>query len=288
MLIRNISTTEDNKLFGVSVFSFGEMAVYPKEHYPSRKYFKEHSDLWKSWRTLSDLFIVHILEGKGLFQIESSEVQEVSAGDTLILKPDTKHRYTPDKESGWKECWIGLRGSYISQLLEQPSFLSGKSHITPLRSVMFKKIILDIRELVLNEKVGYQSLIASQALSLLVLLHNSSKHDALVGKRIERIIQSAKHLIQQKQNLQLDMNQVAVELGVSYSWFRKNFKQYTGQSPHQYLLQLHIQSACELLMKTTMPVKQIAYQLGFESSGYFCRLFKAKVGLSPKQFRLKR
>jgi hypothetical protein len=56
-------------------------------------------------------------------------------------------------------------------------------------------------------------------------------------------------------------------------------------SPHQYQLQLRIGRARTLLSETTLAVKEIAFRSGFESEQYFCRLFKAKTGVSPGAWR---
>jgi AraC-like DNA-binding protein len=78
---------------------------------------------------------------------------------------------------------------------------------------------------------------------------------------------------------------IAAELNVSYAWFRKWFKLYTGIAPQQYLIQLKIEKAKQLLADPGNTVKAIAYHLRFEHPLYFSRLFKEKVGLSPELYR---
>jgi AraC-like DNA-binding protein len=78
---------------------------------------------------------------------------------------------------------------------------------------------------------------------------------------------------------------IAKELNMSYSWFRRLFKQYTGFSPTQYLIEVNIQHAKNLLRNTEQSVKAIGYNLQFESTSYFVTLFKEKTGLTPKAYR---
>ncbi len=78
---------------------------------------------------------------------------------------------------------------------------------------------------------------------------------------------------------------LARELNVSYSSFRHTFQQHTGSSPHQYLLELRLVRARNLLTQTTHSVKEIAQQTGFEDEHYFCRFFKMKTGLTPGKWR---
>jgi transcriptional regulator GlxA family with amidase domain len=63
------------------------------------------------------------------------------------------------------------------------------------------------------------------------------------------------------------------------------FKKYTGISPGQYHLQLRLIRAKELLISTDQSIKEISYDLGFQSIYYFSRIFKNKLGVSPSEIR---
>jgi AraC-like DNA-binding protein len=99
------------------------------------------------------------------------------------------------------------------------------------------------------------------------------------------LINKARLRIRQELESDLTIQQVADELGVSYSNFRKLFKEYTGISPALYQQDLRLQRAKELLSTTDMSIKEIAYQLNFESPDYFSSKFRAKVGRKPSEFR---
>jgi AraC-like DNA-binding protein len=79
--------------------------------------------------------------------------------------------------------------------------------------------------------------------------------------------------------------EIAANLNISYSWFRRIFRQYTGFSPAQYMIQLKIQKAKELLEQTNDSVKEIACALNFEPTDYFSVFFKRSTGLNPLAYR---
>ena len=81
------------------------------------------------------------------------------------------------------------------------------------------------------------------------------------------------------------MKLLARELGVSYRWFRGMFATHTGLGPHQYLLELRLVRARNLLAETEFSVKEIAMQTGFEDEHYFSRLFQQKLNVTPSQWR---
>ena len=84
---------------------------------------------------------------------------------------------------------------------------------------------------------------------------------------------------------QINLEELANEIGVGYSWFRRMFKHYTGLAPSQYFLQLKLNKAKDLLLNTSLSIKEISVITGFESQYYFSKLFKKRIGISPIQQR---
>jgi len=83
----------------------------------------------------------------------------------------------------------------------------------------------------------------------------------------------------------LDMKLLAHEAGGSYNWFRGAFTSHTGLSPYQYLLQVRLARARNLLAETDLSVKEIAMQTGFVDEHYFSRLFHQKLNCTPTKWR---
>lgn len=76
----------------------------------------------------------------------------------------------------------------------------------------------------------------------------------------------------------------AEKLNLSTDELNTICKQITGYSAKQYILDLKITEAKRCLIYTRQNINEIAYQLGFEDSSYFTRLFKKKTSLSPSIF----
>ena len=75
------------------------------------------------------------------------------------------------------------------------------------------------------------------------------------------------------------------KLGVSEVYLRKLFAQHYNVSPKQYILEMRIQKSKQLLENGARSVTEISEQCGFSSVYHFCRLFKAKVGQTPSEYR---
>jgi transcriptional regulator GlxA family with amidase domain len=67
--------------------------------------------------------------------------------------------------------------------------------------------------------------------------------------------------------------------------FLRLFKKAFQTTPHQYLIDLRMKRASDLLIATDIPVSTICQDVGFESLSSFSTLFKARCGSSPAQFR---
>ena len=72
---------------------------------------------------------------------------------------------------------------------------------------------------------------------------------------------------------------------MSYSRFRKLFKEYTGFAPSQYIQEVRMNVAKELLTNTSKSIKEIAVELGYENTDYFFIAFKKITGSTPLTYR---
>ena len=75
------------------------------------------------------------------------------------------------------------------------------------------------------------------------------------------------------------------KLNISRSYFQFLYKDYFGISFKKDLINMRLQYAQELLLNTTMPIEQIAFQSGYSNEIHFYRQFKAKTGLTPGEYQ---
>ncbi|PVC66090.1 AraC family transcriptional regulator [Priestia megaterium] len=72
---------------------------------------------------------------------------------------------------------------------------------------------------------------------------------------------------------------------LSSSHFINSFKQTLGVTPHQYLLKIRIERAKEKLQSSSLPLSEIAYELGFTDQSHFSKHFKKITGMSPLKWK---
>ncbi len=71
---------------------------------------------------------------------------------------------------------------------------------------------------------------------------------------------------------------------VSYSHFRRRFREIVHHSPHDFLLSCRMQHVAQELRKRPHCIQQVAYELGYDNYYYFSRLFRQQIGLSPRDY----
>ena len=81
------------------------------------------------------------------------------------------------------------------------------------------------------------------------------------------------------------IEQLARQVGVSRTYLYKIFISHSGKSVQQYLQDLRLTAAMDMLKKSGRDITEIAYSCGFTDSPAFCRQFKKTTGLTPLQYR---
>ena len=84
---------------------------------------------------------------------------------------------------------------------------------------------------------------------------------------------------------QISVSSLARMCAVSETYFRKQFKKMYSQSPSQYIINLRLECASQLLGSGLYTVAETAEKSGFNDAKYFCRLFKKRYHYTPKEFR---
>ena len=83
----------------------------------------------------------------------------------------------------------------------------------------------------------------------------------------------------------IDIQTLAEMSGYSYDYFRHLFKEESGVSPKNYIIDKRINFAKKLLTESENTISEVAQKSGFSNGPQFTVIFKDRTGLSPMQFR---
>jgi transcriptional regulator GlxA family with amidase domain len=75
--------------------------------------------------------------------------------------------------------------------------------------------------------------------------------------------------------------------GISERTFIRRFAKATGMSPLTYIHALRVEEAKQILETQDLPVEAVAIEVGYQDNGFFGRMFRSRVGMTPGQYRRK-
>jgi AraC-like DNA-binding protein len=245
---------------------------------------------WDQGRTFVDEYgLLYFNSGSSwLFESETaSSAIEVPAGSAVFLFPGMWHRYRPLMDTGgdfWSTLWCTFGGGIARQWQRnglispaQPVVHVGSS---PSLVSVFRRLHNCVRS---NEAVGPQPTLSAGIVELLKNIDAArSRPEPSISADV---IQQAKTMLEDIMVQNVAPKQISRILNIPYNHFRHSFKQATGMSPHQYQLQLLMRRAKELLETTEMPIKDVAFTVGFSDQYYFAKVFKMRAGMTPTQWR---
>ncbi len=207
----------------------------------------------------------------GVTFIDDREIK-LQKNRVFVAKPDcVRHTILPLKT-------IFLRFSCEGELEEiirkiPDTFFA--SHIDAIIDILTEIILLT------EEKVQNKILIGSKFLSLIDYLVRDSQFDS----KEYHTMHKAKKYIDQNFEKKLLSGDVADYVGLSESHFRLLFRETYGISPHNYLLNVRVQKAKQMLWENDFSISEIAEKCGFGCQQYFNEIFKKLTGYSPKKYR---
>ena len=278
-----LAVSDEDLDWGLYLNTAGSLKVLPNKEYPSPNHPNGYFFTWEDGRYLQEYQLNYIIEGSGTYENKHGTFK-TKPGSLMVTTPNTWHRYKPTKSKGWTEIYVGFNGPIAENFLSHNRF----NPTLPVINVGIKEEILDtylkIFDLIKKEHPGYQQIVSGMIIKLLGYVIAFDKRKGFSGKKIATIIEEARFMMHKNVDKTIDLEAYAISHSIGYTHFRRMFKNYTGLSPHQYHLQLKIMRAKELLLSTDRSIKEISYDLGFESIHYFSRFFKKKTGINPSDF----
>ncbi|MDR1414647.1 MAG: AraC family transcriptional regulator [Odoribacteraceae bacterium] len=280
--------SEQDHEFGCVVNTVGLQSIrantpYPVQGHPSGYHFNVAQG-----RVLREYQLLYISGGQGYFSSPRTRQQPIGKGNLLLLVPGEWHTYHPDPHTGWNEYYIGFEGKTIDNIFEKGILRKESTVIEVGFNDDLVKHYQQAIQLARADKRSTQQYLAGIVTYLIGMVCYISRNSISEPGQIEQKIIQAKVIMQENIFKEIDPETIARELNLSYSWFRKEFKNYTGHSPAKYFQELKIGKAKELLLTTSRSVKEIAFMLGYGSTGYFSVLFKKCAGHTPLDYRFGR
>ena len=186
---------------------------------------------------------------------------------------------------------LGLDPIFVSRIAEELGLDSDRIELVEQR----RETDLALRHIALAWRDGVQTGDAgdrmyAEGLSTALAVHLLREYDAarpelrrryggLPGKKLARAVE----YIQDQPDTDLTVSGIAQAVCLSPYHFTRLFKESTGQSPYQYVVEARVRKAKELLTTGKFTIGEVAHRVGFVDQSHLTRHFKSVFGLPPKK-----
>ncbi|MCR4813291.1 MAG: AraC family transcriptional regulator [Lachnospiraceae bacterium] len=219
---------------------------------------------------------------------------DAHAGDVTTMPPLVYHRTFSTSETPYTNYLIKVSDKLekrfakeIDASLWQQVFEQKLLCFTTEKQLHIEHIMQDMYVIFEKKEHYSETLLTGLLFHLVVYLYEnnieSSKH--FFKEELSREIMDAMFYMEQHYAEELHIAEAASEAGFSEGYFSRLFSSQTGLSFTDYLINIRIRHAKELLIQTDKTVSEIAFETGFSNGDYFSSSFSKREGMTPSAFR---
>jgi len=223
-----------------------------------------------------------VLIGDRLLVAEAGDLVMFAPGQVYELRiegNDADRTSTNDVLS--TDLYLFCEGPWLDQ------WWQGRSRRTHLRLALHENCVYLWRQLIEEyRRPGQPDLeLCDYLLRALCLTVDKYGYDPAAASPIPLAAERIRSYIEKHAAEEFTLRDVAEDIGLSVSRAVHVFKEAYGQTIVQYLQDVRLQMACDRMRFSNLNLEQIADLCGFRSYSYFYRVFRAKYGVSPSEFR---
>lgn len=235
-----------------------------------------------------DYLIIYVASGKAHFHFKENEEETVvSAGSAVLYGPREYQKYAFYGQDNADIYWIHFTGAAAKELLKKADMMNNK-HIYYAGFCaeyirIFRKVISELQ----TGNIYSDEMAALQFQQLLIEICRANENhkipqSMIIPAEIEKLIWHLK----EHYSDEFVMERYVKEHYLSSSSLLRAFRKYTGNTPLQFLINIRLNHAMDLLKTTDCTIGEISVMIGYDNPLYFSRLFSRHVGVSPREYRM--
>lgn len=248
--------------------------IYPVVKYVICRHTYEN---WKiDTRSIQDHELVFVIAGKGIITINDKDYP-VKENDVIYFYPGLEHSLKTDP--GDFMIFYGTHFDLNNNMDKLP--LPNISHIPAM--MQMKRLLSMLDEVYTKKPYMHQW---KQNILLQDILYEifSVSRSNILPINVQRINQVI-HYIHENPYKKFSLSELTQIAGIKKTYFIRMFKEITKQTPMKYTMNLKLEHSKNMLINTSLPIKEIAVRCGFDDEFYYSRMFRSSFGISPKTFR---
>ena len=234
--------------------------------------FETHNPLGRD-----DYYLIYVVEGELSLDMPNF-TQIIGRGTAFIIPP--RHMYKYSGNSSTRYLFAHFTGSYAENFLKECGFNTLPCILeNDFSNKLYDKFNLMIDTFLRNDHLSIQKC-ACMLQEILMSIYERSL-DKADSSPLKTSLKYMHRFFTDK----ISIPYLAGLENLSNSRYVTLFKNQTGKSPNEYIIELRLQFAKSLLDNTNLSIKQISQRVGYSDQYFFSRIFKKHLGISPQKYR---
>lgn len=235
-------------------------------------------------RDLMSYLFFYISSGRGILNYDEKEYS-VSAGDCVFINCQTPY-FHQSSDDLWSLNWIHFYGSTIHSIYLKYVERGGQPVFHPNDISGLDHYWNQLYHLASSSDYIRDMKINANLFSILTLIMEESWHpEARISSSKQRLLINVKEYLDSHYAEKITLNRLSKEFLVNKYYLERIFKEQFGNSIINYLLNIRVTQAKQLLRFTDKSIEQIGTECGIYPLYYFSRIFKQTEGISPTEYR---
>ncbi len=227
---------------------------------------------------IHETYVLHyVLSGRGFLET-NGKTYTLQKGDSFIIFPGDVVQYYPDPDDPWRYTWVNFEGSEVPSLLSMTAFYENPvCHGTLDLTEMFNQFSRNMQyEYITQRNDGFLRVLLAHYIEIHPKQAETFAKDKLSFAKDYIYANSHRH--------QFNVSELAREIGMERSYLYRLFMSREGVSPSEYITDVRMKKALQMMKNGTTQLKFLSYSVGYTDPLYFSKLFKKKYGMSPTEF----
>ncbi|MBP2170262.1 AraC family transcriptional regulator of arabinose operon [Erwinia toletana] len=260
---------EEISHFGLNIFQFGHEVCHSGHSFGPAV--RQH-------------YLLHyVINGTGRFFTERGSYQ-INPGEAFLIYPHEITTYSADKRQPWEYMWIEFDGLIVARTFES----CGLSRDNPVYSAAAdggQPEAFHYLQQILAQETAQSLRIAGLTCLFLDALQANAACPVVTRPAADDPLEKAIHWMERNYHENITISDIAACCRVDRSYLSRLFKARFGYGPKHYLILLRMNVATSLLVDARLPIKVIAFSVGYRDQMQFSRVFRQIWQMSPGEWR---
>ncbi len=219
--------------------------------------------------------LVYKCEGKAYYNISGQEIN--NSEHTILYLPKGREYYVQTDDNS--TC-IAVNFDLLDDTM-----LENGALLEPDNPEIYNKLFQELEKEWRNRRIGYYAKCMSILYNIIALLITAASMQDMPQYKYKCLKKAINYLEEHYTDNALSIGALARQCSMSEAYFRRCFKEAYRLSPNQYIKEMRMNRAKDLLKTGLLSISEVAEQVGFSDIYYFSKAFKKAVGVNPTMYK---